>query len=144
MSKWAPIVVEQQLRAPPERVWRAITDPREMCRWFFESITSFEPRSGFETRFEVRSGDRVYAHHWTVTVALADHRLVYDWSYDGLPGASFVEWDLIETRDGTKLTLTHTGGETFPQDDPAFSREAGVAGWSYFICQRLPAFLSGS
>ena len=54
---------------------------------------------------------------------------------------SVVVWELSGTRDGAMLRLTHRGHETFPQDDGVSNRASGVAGWRYFICEALPAFL---
>ena len=52
-----PIVVEQTFNAPMAVVWKAITDKDQMRRWFFKTMTDFEPEIGFETQFNVRSED---------------------------------------------------------------------------------------
>jgi hypothetical protein len=52
-------------------------------------------------------------------------------------------WELSEPSQGAKLKLTHSGHETFPRDNPIFSRESGQAGWDYFIQESLKAFLEG-
>src|SRR5688572_20996981 len=119
-----PIVVEQTINAPVERVWRAITDKEQMPRWFFEAISDFRPERGFETTFDVHNEGKVYPHHWKVTEVIPNERIVYDWLHPGFPGASFVVWDLAEAGQGTNLKLTHTGVASFPQDDPAFTRES--------------------
>ncbi len=136
-----PIVAEQTFDAAIAAVWQAITDPDRMRRWFFDPITDFEPRVGFETEFTVRFEDRDYLHQWKVTEVVQERRLVYDWRYGGFPGRSSVRWELSETPAGTKLRLTHEGHETFPEDDPAFSREQGQAGWDYLVGKSLKAFL---
>ena len=136
-----PIVVEQIFNAPISVVWKAITDTDQMRRWFFETMTNFEPAVGFQTQFNVRVEDQDYPHQWKVTDVVPEKRIVYDWRYGGYPGDSSVTWELSETPHGTKLTLTHKGIETFPQDDPMFSRESGHAGWGYFLHESLKAFL---
>ncbi len=136
-----PIVVEQIFNAPISVVWKAITDTDQMRRWFFETMTNFEPAVGFQTQFNVRVEDQDYPHQWKVTDVVPEKRIVYDWRYGGYPGNSSVTWELSETLNGTKLTLTHKGIETFPQDDPMFSRESGQAGWGYFLHESLKAFL---
>jgi uncharacterized protein YndB with AHSA1/START domain len=137
-----PIVVERELAAPPARVWSAITDPREMPKWFFEGIREFRPEIGSETRFDVSNDGKTYPHHWRVTAATPEKTITYDWLYDGTPGASFVTWELTPTSGGTKLRLTHTNGWTFPQDDPAFQRANCEGGWNYFL-DRLAKYLAG-
>lgn len=52
-------------------------------------------------------------------------------------------WELSEAPGGTRLRLIAAGIETFPQDNPAFSRESCRAGWEYFLHERLAAFLQG-
>ena len=136
-----PIVVQQTFNAPVSSVWRAITDKDQMRQWFFETMTDFRPESGFETEFIVRCEDKDYQHLWKVTQVVPEKRIAYDWRYGGYPGSSTVVWELAETPDGTSLTLTHEGHDTFPQDDPVFSRDAGQRGWEWFMCESLKAFL---
>jgi hypothetical protein len=83
-----------------------------------------------------------YVHLWTITELALEERIVYRWRYEGYQGDSRVAWHLAEHPEGTKLTLTHQGWETFPRDNPVFTRESGEAGWRYFIQERLPAFLA--
>ena len=133
MNSEPPIVVEVTVTSPAERVWRAITDGAEMPLWFFQEIRAFRPERGFETTFDVRNEGKVYPHHWKVTEVVPNQRIVYDWLYTGFPGASFVSWELAPAAEGTRLTLTHTGSSTFPQSDPAFTRESCRGGWEYFL-----------
>lgn len=136
-----PVVVEQTFDAAVEDVWNAIVDPRRMRRWFFEQIEDFEPVVGFETQFDVPVEDRTYPHHWRVTDVVPHERITYDWHYPGHEGESKVTWNLERTPDGTKLTLVHTGIETFPDDDPVFTRQACEGGWRYFVQENLKAYL---
>ena len=136
-----PVVVEQTFDAPFAAVWRAITDQDEMRQWFFEPMTKFVPEIGFETEFNVHYEGTDYLHQWKVTEVIPEKRITYDWRYGGYTGHSSVAWELSETTDGTKLTLTHTGGETFAEDEPAFTRERCQAGWEYFLHESLKAFL---
>jgi uncharacterized protein YndB with AHSA1/START domain len=141
LNEREPIVVEQAFGASIERVWKAITDPEQMRQWYFESIEEFRPEPGFETRFNVRNEGRDYPHLWRVTEVIPNRRIAYEWQYPGFPGDSAVVWELAETGSGTRLRLTHSGVETFPQEDPAFSRESCQAGWQYFLGNRLKAFI---
>ena len=136
-----PIVVEQTYNVPVAEVWIAITDKVQMRQWYFEPMTDFEPRVGFETQFDVQAEGRTFRHQWKVTEVVPEARIAYDWRYEGYPGDSLVTWELAEVPDGTRLTLTHREQEAFPQDDPMFSREAGEAGWGYLLGESLKAFL---
>lgn len=138
----SPIVVESFYNAPTHQVWNSITDPLEMSKWFFEEIEEFETRVGFSAQFTLRANERVFIHVWNVLDVIAGKRITYGWKYDGYVGNSTVIWALSATERGTKLTLTHNGQETFPQDVPEFRRENCVAGWEYFIHNRLLKHLS--
>ncbi|MFQ5525224.1 MAG: SRPBCC domain-containing protein [Thermoanaerobaculia bacterium] len=96
---------------------------------------------GFETQFHVHIEGRDYLHLWQVIEVVPQTRIVYEWRYGGYPGDSVVSWELSETPSGSKLRLTHEGHETFPRDDPAFSRKAGEAGWKYFLQESLKGFI---
>lgn len=138
-----PIVVEETFDASLSEVWQAISDQDQMRQWFFETMGEFQPEVGFETQFDVQCEGVTYPHLWKVTEVVPQRRLAYQWRYGGYPGDSQVAWELSETPDGTKLTLTHSGGETFPQNNPIFSRASGLAGWRYFLQESLKAFLNG-
>ena len=139
--KAEPIVVEQTFEVPIEAVWRAITEKEQMCQWFFEAIPEFEPVPGFQTQFNVRAENTDYLHLWRLKEVVPHEKIVYEWRYGGISGDSSVTWELSETTEGTKLKLTHDGIESFPQDDPAFKREVGQAGWDYFVRQSLKNYL---
>jgi len=139
-----PVVVEQTFVAPVDVVWKAITDPEQMRRWYFETMAEFEPVVGSETQFNVRVGDRDYLHLWKVTEVVPEAGIAYSWRYGGCPGDSSVMWELSETHAGTRLKLTHTGHETLRLDDSVAGRENCQAGWEYFLHQSLKDFLEQS
>src|SRR5680860_1689067 len=132
-----PIVVDQAFNASVDRVWSAITDSDQMKQWFFENIDSFRPEVGFETRFNVTSNGKDYLHIWKVTAVKPERKISYAWRYGGYPGNSWVTWELTSGNDLTKLRLTHEGIESFPQDNPDFSRDNCLEGWNFFIRTRL-------
>ena len=139
-----PIVVRHTFQANVADVWHAISDDETMRQWFFEQIPGFAPVVGTETVFDVHHNGKVYTHRWQVTEVTPESLLVYQWQYDGYPGDSEVRWQLREIEQGTELTLTHSGGETFPQNNPDFSRESAEAGWQYLIKESLATHLNGN
>ena len=138
----APVVVEQTYNAPVQTVWNAITELDQMRQWYFDNIPSFKPEVGFTTRFDVKSEDRIFPHVWTVTEVEPMKLIKYDWRFEGYPGDSFVVFELSTQDDATTLKLTHEVRESFPDDIPEFERESCVAGWTYFIKERLRDFLA--
>ena len=136
-----PIIVSQVYPVSREVLWRAITDPAKMRQWFFPEIPGFEARVGFSVAFEVIAEGDAYLHPWQVLAAEPQRRLLVDWRYGGIAGQSEVEWRLSDQAGGSALTLTHRGHESFSGDASVFSREAGVNGWRYFLCDSLKGYL---
>lgn len=96
---------------PVERLWRAITEPEELARWFPSHVT-IDVRPGGTVEF---SGDPNAAPTTgTVLVADAPHRLVYTWGGDELhfeltstpDGTTLVFVDILEERDTAARTAT--------------------------------------
>jgi uncharacterized protein YndB with AHSA1/START domain len=137
------IVVEIELGAVPKLVWAAITNPKEMSEWYFEGIEDFKAMVGFETRFTVQLEDRKFEHIWKVVEAEPEKRIAYTWKYGNYPGDSILSMDLVETSQGTRLRVEHRTIEDFPDGIEEFKRESGVAGWKYFIEERLKNYIGG-
>jgi uncharacterized protein YndB with AHSA1/START domain len=112
-----------------------------MHKWFFKTINEFVPKVGFYTKFNVSPGEKDYLHVWRVMEVVPNRLLTLEWQYGGYPGDSFVTFELTPSGEGTHLKLTHRGHETFPKDEPVFTREHCVEGWTYFIGQSLKTFL---
>lgn len=140
----APIIIEQKFKVPLNNVWEAITNPEQMKQWYFDNIPDFQPRVGFETNFLVTYKGREFPHQWKITQVIPGKIIESIWTFTGYTGASKVSFELFEQADGTLLRLTATILEPFPENIPEFKRESGVAGWTYFIKQRLNAYLSAS
>ena len=136
-----PIVVEQAFDVSKETLWQAITQREQMIKWFFDNIPEFRPEVGFETQFNVNTGQRDFLHLWSITEAIPVRRIVYDWRYRGVPGAGTVTFEIFEAGHGSLLRVTSEGIESFPQDIPEFTRESGEAGWKYFIQGNLKDYL---
>jgi uncharacterized protein YndB with AHSA1/START domain len=140
-TKTNPIVVEATYAVDRSAVWAALTDPERMSKWYFEPIATFRPEVGFETQFTVHSQGKDWVHLWRVTEVVPETRIAYTFNYAGYEGDASVLWELSAVSGGTRLRLTHTGIETYPKDEPAFQREMGVAGWTYFLGESLKRFL---
>lgn len=136
-----PIIVTADFRATRDEVWSAITEPHAMREWFFNQMDDFRPEEGFETRFTVEVDDVEYIHLWKIVEVVPLQKIVYDWRYEGIPGQGLVTFELSDEGSGSRITLTNTGIETFPQDNPLFTRESAIGGWSYLLQQSLVAYL---
>ena len=142
MNRSKDIIVEVEFHHDIQKVWQAITHLNQMRQWFFENIPDFQAETGFKTDFPVQSGDRVFHHLWKITEVIPNKKIVYDWSYKSLPGKGMVSFELFESNEGTLLKLTNKGLDSFPDDLPEFTRESCLAGWNYFLKERLKSYLS--
>ena len=133
------VVIERTFSAPPERIWKALTDAEEMRRWYFD-MKEFKPEVGFEFEFTVEHEGLKYHHLCKITEVISQKKLAYTWRYKGHEGNSLVTLELFADGDKTRLKLTHEGLETFPQT-PSFARKSFMEGWTQIIGSSLREFL---
>jgi uncharacterized protein YndB with AHSA1/START domain len=136
-----PIVVEETFSLSIDSVWNAITEVDQMRRWFFMNIPDFKPVPGFKIEFNVDNGGKRFLHRWRITRAIPKKLIEYNWKYGGYTGDSYVAFELEQIDGSTRLRLTHTITEDFPDEIPEFQRESCVGGWKYFINQNLKKYL---
>jgi len=141
MNTPVPFSIERILNAPPEKIWKAITDKDEMKQWYFD-LAEFKPIIGFEFQFygQGHRGEQ-YLHLCKITDVITGKKLSYSWRYDGYEGNSVVTFELFDEGDKTKLKLTHEGLGTFPKNNPDFAKESFMGGWTYLIGTSLQGFL---
>lgn len=137
-----PVIVEVIIYAPVEIIWAALTDKKQMKEWYFD-LDQFKAEPGFEFRFygEGKQGEK-FLHLCTVQEAIVNKKLSYTWRYDGYEGNSLVSFDLSSEGDKTKLSVTHTGLETFPADTNAFAKENFVEGWTAIVGKMLSEYVA--
>jgi uncharacterized protein YndB with AHSA1/START domain len=133
------VVIERTFSAPPERIWKALTDVEEMRRWYFD-LKEFKPEVGFEFEFTVEHEGMKYCHLCKITEVISQKKLAYSWRYKGHEGDSLVTLELSADGDKTRLRLTHEGLETFPKA-PSFARKNFMEGWTQIIGSSLREFL---
>jgi uncharacterized protein YndB with AHSA1/START domain len=122
-------VIEREITiaAPPETVFRLLTDPVQYVRWKGK-LAELEPRPGGTFRVEFANTKDIAAGKF-VEVG-PGRRVVFTWGWEGNehipPGKSTVEIDLVPEGTGTRLRLVHRG---LPEDAIASHAE----GWDYFL-----------
>lgn len=119
------IHLERHYPHSPERVWRALTDPRRIQQWM-QMETDFQPQVG--ARFELRdiSGNWDGTLSCEVTHCEPPIRLAYTFIGGQLRRETLVTFTLVPQDGGTRLVLEHTGFTGFP--DLVFSGIIGL-GW---------------
>ncbi|MBR8743047.1 SRPBCC domain-containing protein [Nocardiopsis sp. MG754419] len=103
-DRWALTFV-RNIAHPPEKVWRAVTEPRHLSRWYPMVVERLEPRVGGTVTFRDEEGTVVPAEVTEVdpprTFALREH--------DEETGEHDLRFVLEEDgAGGCRLTFTHT------------------------------------
>jgi uncharacterized protein YndB with AHSA1/START domain len=113
------VLVERTMPHPPEKVWRALTQPALVSEWLMQ--TDLEPVVGrrFNFRAEPQGGWNGVTDCEVLEVE-EPKRLVYSWSASGEQAAtgvkSVVTWTLTPTNGGTHVRMEHAGFRVGPDD----------------------------
>jgi uncharacterized protein YndB with AHSA1/START domain len=96
----AEVVFERRFEVPPERVWRALTDPEELAGWL--APATIDLRVGGLLVFRFEDGDE----RGTITELREPELIAYTWNEGETD--SLVRFELEPDGDGTRLMLRHT------------------------------------
>jgi uncharacterized protein YndB with AHSA1/START domain len=107
--------VERDYPHPIVKVWKAVTMPEHLDRWF-PSPVEVDLRPGGDMRFGAFGGDP--AATGTVEIVEAPRRLAFTWGNDRLT------FELTDKGDATTFTLTHTFDDRFGA--PSFATGWGI------------------
>jgi uncharacterized protein YndB with AHSA1/START domain len=101
------ITFEFDLRHPPEKVWRALTDPELLAQWLLPVLgLELAPGKAFSFKTQAYPG-------WdgTVNCRMLEieprRKLSYTWAVPGMD--TVVTFTLAPSTSGTLLTLVHSG-----------------------------------
>jgi uncharacterized protein YndB with AHSA1/START domain len=133
------VVSEIHIAAPPERVFQALIDPKQVMSWWTSpecQIERFamEPRKGgrwtYDTKQSQLNVNGVTKFHCDGEVLEYDppRRLAYTWIanwHDDKTRRTVVRWELTPKAGGTQLKVTHSG---LAQE--ASSRKDYSSGWT--------------
>ena len=107
------ILIAREFDAPPERVFRAYTDPDLLVRWLGPRrmtmrIDVYEARTGGSYRYVHREDDGTeYGFRGVFHEVRPDERIVQTFAYDGFPDGVSLETTLFEDLGGrTRVTTT--------------------------------------
>ena len=115
------VVVERDIPFPPEKIWRALTQPHLIEEWLMKN--DFRPDVGH--RFNLR-GD--WGQVDCEVLELEPNKmLAYTWNAMGLE--SVVTWTLTPTRAGTHLRMEQAGFR--PDQQQAY--QGAQYGWQKFF-----------
>jgi uncharacterized protein YndB with AHSA1/START domain len=124
------VVVERDIAYPPEKIWRALTQPHLMEEWLMKN--DFKPAVGH--RFNLR-GDWGGVLDCEVLTIEPNRTLAYTWNFAHDDAAfnleSVVTFTLTPTSTGTRLRMEQSGFR--PDQKQAFG--GANAGWAQFFAK---------
>ncbi|MDB5562231.1 MAG: polyketide cyclase [Hyphomicrobiales bacterium] len=126
VSETRSVVVEREVAFPPEKIWRALTQPHLIEEWLMKN--DFKPVAGhrFNLRKHPRPDVSVVVDCEVVTVE-PNKTLSYTWDAFGLE--SVVTFTLTPTSTGTHLRVEQSGFR--PDQQKAY--KGAKASWPQFL-----------
>ncbi|QAY96488.1 polyketide cyclase [Methylovirgula ligni] len=121
MNETLAVVVEREMPFPPEKIWRALTQPRLIEEWLMKN--DFKP--AVDHRFVLR-GDWGSVDCKVLEIE-PNKTLSYTWAAMGLE--SVVTWTLSPTNTGTNLRMEQIGFR--PDQQQAY--QGAKFGWQKFF-----------
>ena len=145
------VVSEIQISATPERVFKALTDARELGHWFGSpecpvKFWKFDARVGGRYSYETEKGSVVvngvseFKCHGEILEFDPPRLLAYTWTgnwHDDTSKRTVVRWELTPKSGGTHVRVTHSGLSTMP-----VAREDYSGGWTGVV-EMLKKFVEG-
>ncbi len=135
------VTIVRRIKAPPAKVWAAITQPEQMLQWWgpdagptLKAEADVRPGGRFSVVFRLLNGTE---HNPTgiYQEVIPEKKLVFTWEWPGAPEReSLVTFLLKPLNGGTELTLHHA---QLPDEDACKSHAQGWSG----LLDKLPAFL---
>jgi len=115
------VIVERELPYPPEKIWRALTQPHLIAEWLMQNDFQLQPDHRFRLTAEWGGVDCQ-----VLTIEL-NKSLSYSWAAMGLE--SVVTWTLSPSGKGTHLRMEHAGFR--PEQEQAY--QGATFGWQKFL-----------
>jgi uncharacterized protein YndB with AHSA1/START domain len=115
------VIVEREVAFPPEKIWRALTQPHLIEEWLMKN--DFKPV--VDHRFNLRADWG--AVDCKVLAVEPNKTLSYTWAAYGLE--SIVIWTLTPTSTGTHLRMEQSGFQ--PDQEQAY--QGAKYGWQKFL-----------
>jgi uncharacterized protein YndB with AHSA1/START domain len=123
------IVADIQISAPPERVFKALSDAGQLQRWFHGGsecpvkLWKMDARVGGRYSYDTEQGSieingvRGFQCHGEIVECDPPRVLAYTWiaNWHDDPGTStLVRWELTPKQGGTHVKVTHSGLASLP------------------------------
>ena len=117
------VIIEREMPHPPEKIWRALTQPHLIEEWLMKG--DFKPVRDHRFKFTADWG----AVDCQVMAIEPNKTLSYTWAAYGLE--SVVTWTLTPTGKGTHLRMEQSGFR--PDQEQAY--QGAKFGWQKFLAK---------
>jgi uncharacterized protein YndB with AHSA1/START domain len=117
------VIIEREMPHPPEKIWRALTQPHLIEAWLMKG--DFKPVMDHRFKFTADWG----AVDCQVTAIEPNKTLSYTWAAYGLE--SVVTWTLTPTGKGTHLRMEQSGFRA----DQEQAYQGAKFGWQQFLAK---------
>ncbi len=142
MASKPSLVLKRRLKAAPEKVYEAWTNPEQMTRWWGApdttkpAVAETDLRVGGRFRVQFWAGGQQNSVSGTYREVVPNRKLCFSWAWQSTPEReSLVTIELNPVTEGTMLTLTH---EQFYDEQ---ARDNHSRGWNMSL-DRLEALLA--
>jgi uncharacterized protein YndB with AHSA1/START domain len=114
LDEKVPLVrIVREFDAPPEKVFRAHTDPELLSRWLGPrdltmTVDHYECRTGGAYRYLHSRGDEEYAFYGSFHEVREPDTIVQTFTYEGFPDSVSLERLTLEELDGGRCRLVAT------------------------------------
>jgi uncharacterized protein YndB with AHSA1/START domain len=122
-SELRTVTVEREIPFPPEKIWRALTQPHLIEEWLMKN--DFKPVVDHRFNFSADWG----GVDCQVLAVEPNKTLSYTWAAYGLE--SVVTWTLTPTSTGTHLRMEHSGFRSDQQQ----AYQGAKYGWQQFFAK---------
>lgn len=115
------LTFERNLRHPIDEVWTALTDTSRISNWLGGDGSSIELRVGGRVKFP--------QHQVESTVVALDPPRMIEWGWKSPANdwdGGTVRWELSESGQGTRLTLTHHMHEIDAETERRIMKGTGI------------------
>ncbi|WP_192583267.1 SRPBCC family protein [Streptomyces albicerus] len=142
------ILITREFDAPPERVFRAYTDPDLVVQWLGPRrltmwIDRYDARSGGSYRYVHRADDGTeYGFHGVFHEVRPDERIVQTFTFEGFPDGVSLETAVFEDLGGRTRVTTKSLMDSIEARDAMIA--SGMGGGVREGHERLDELLRGS
>ena len=132
MNKDTTLMVKRVIEADRERLWKALTDPEIMQKWFFAAGDGWSAtventfKVGGAYKIEMHSPKDTYSHHGVYKEIVPLQKMVFTWNSQAVTDTK-VTVTLKKLNEGTEVVLMH---EFMPNEE---MKKNHTEGWTQIL-----------